>query len=121
MEDRSPLSPLIRGFLLVMLIDLVVIALITMLGWWLAWMYLESFQRAIWLAGTLVIGIGLVPLLRDLLLRRRSHLEDGRSQPLAENGDQTSESLQSWLMRHAFPVVFITAGGVCLLIGFLLV
>lgn len=121
MKNRSPLSLLIRGFVLVALIDLAVIAIVAMLGWWSGWIYLEDFQRAINLAGILVIASGFVGLLVNL---RQNHLSDNggnQIKPIEESAGQISAAFQAWLKKYALTVVFFIAGGVCLLIGILLI
>ncbi len=121
MKDRRPLFLLIRGFVLVALIDLAVIAIVAMLGWWLGWIYLEDFQRAINLAGILVIAGGFVGLLLKLL---RSHLpaNGGDHKELAgETAGQAAATFQTRLQKYAFSVIFFIAGIVCLLIGILLI
>ncbi len=121
MNNRSPLSLLIRGFLLVVVIVLAVVALISIISWWAGWMYLEDFQRAVILAGILLDGIGLVGLLKVLLPVRRSRLADDLSEPIEIEDTGTHVMLSTWLRRYAFPAIFWVAGVVCLLIGFLLV
>ncbi|MEJ2411930.1 MAG: hypothetical protein P8Y34_02895 [Anaerolineales bacterium] len=121
MKDRSPLSLLIRGFVLVALIDLAVIAIVAMLGWWSGWIYLEDFQRAINLAGILVIAGGFVGLLVKL---RQNHLPANGSdyrEPAGATAGQALATFQTWLQKYAFSLIFFIAGIVCLLIGILLI
>ena len=117
MKDRSPLSLLIRGFLLVVLIVLVVIALVSMISWWAGWMFLEEFQRAIYLVGGLLIGTGLVGLAKELVGLHHSRLADGQTETTSEE----NQALMDGMRRYAFTVIFLVAGGVCLLIGVLLI
>ncbi|MEJ2448078.1 MAG: hypothetical protein P8Y37_09085 [Anaerolineales bacterium] len=109
MKDRSPLSLLIRGFVLVALIDLAVIAIVAMLGWWSGWIYLEDFQRAINLAGILVIAGGFVGLLVKL---RQNHLpangSDYREPAGATAGQNKSISCLSSIWQ--VPVLHICYG-----------
>jgi zinc transporter ZupT len=121
MKERSPLSLLIRGFVLVALIDLAVIAIVAMLGWWSGWIYLEDFQRAINLAGILVIAGGFVGLLVKML-RSHSRAEgEDQAKPVGEDADQIQTTDQIWLSKYAFTLIFFIAGVVCLVIGILLI
>jgi len=121
MKDRSPLSLLIRGFVLVALIDLAVIAIVALLGWWSGWIYLEDFQRAINLAGILVIAAGFVGLLLKLFQTHLLANGDDQIEPPGESAGQASAPFPAWLKKHAFTVIFFVAGVVCLLIGILLI
>jgi hypothetical protein len=121
MKDRSPLSLLIRGFLLVMLIDLAAIAVVAMLGWWSGWIYLEAFQRAIQLAGILVIAIGAVGLVVNLSQERAQNPGSLPTHSPTDGGEPAPKPPGIWWSRYGFTVIFVAAGCVCLLIAVLLV
>ena len=60
MKSRSLLSVIIRGFLIIVLVDLFVIAGVVGLGWWTGWVELDNYQRAIQIAGLGVMALGLI-------------------------------------------------------------
>jgi len=119
MKQRTPLSLTLRGFLFIVLVDLVVIAGVTGIGWWTGWTELENFQKAIQWAGILVLGFGLLGLPGDL------RLLGGRDEPSSLSGSgmekqQTEQPLLGFAQRYSFLLIMFVAGIVCLLIGWMM-
>jgi hypothetical protein len=112
MRGKTPLSFLLRGFILVVLCVLLAIVLVAVIGWWSGWTVLADFQRAIQLAGLVLIGLGFF-----WIGRKQEKEKDSTKITMEEKGP---ENLQRFIQRYGLMLVFFIAGGVCLLIGWLM-
>lgn len=120
MNQKTLLSLTLRGFLFVVLVDLVVIAAVAGIGWWTGWTEEASFQRAIQIAGLLVIGLGLPGLIRKPGSSREPSNRDRPSPPETDRPGQTWNSMLEQVQRYSYTLIMIAAGFVCLMIGWLM-
>lgn len=107
------------GFLFIVLVDLVVIGIVTGIGWWTGWTELDSFQKAIQWAGGLLLGLGLLGMIGKLRLPRGLD-EQGK---LSESGMEIPQpqcTLLGLVRRYSFTLVMFFAGIVCLLTGWMM-
>jgi len=114
------LSLVIRGFLLIVLIDLVLIAAVAGIGWWTGWTELAYFQRAIQVAGLLVIALGFLGL-----IGKRNQLDYPENQERPTEASHGSRDLPRQRILgisggYSFLLVMFMAGLVCLIIGWLM-
>ena len=116
MKGKRPLSLVLRGFLFIVLVDLVVIAGVAGIGWWTGWTELDNFQKAIQWAGILVLGFGLLGLIGNLRLLGGSDEQSSRSGSGMEKG-QAEQTLLGLARRYSLTLIMFIAGIVCLLIG----
>ena len=120
MKNKRPLALVIRGFLFIVLVDLVVIALIAMIGWWAGWTDIADFQKAIYIAGMLVIGLGLLGIKGNLDVSRSFEYQYSMSVTKEDSWERTQQTLLDLAQSYSFMLIMFIAGGVCLLIGWLM-
>ena len=120
MKKKRPLSLVIRGFLFIVLVDLVVIAIIAIIGWWSGWTDIEDFQKAIYIAGMLVVGLGLLGIKGNLDMSRSFEYQYSMSVTKDDSWKRTQQTLLDLAQSYSFMLIMFIAGGVCLLIGWLM-
>lgn len=113
-------KPVLRGFLFVILIDLVVIAIVAGVGWWTGWTDIEDFRKAIQMAGLLVIGLGLLGIKGNLDISRSFEYQYSMSVSRDDSWKRTQQTLLDLARSYSFLLIMFIAGGICLLIGWLL-
>lgn len=119
-KRRTPLSLLLRGFFFVVLVDLVVVAAVAGIGWWTGWTELDDFQNAIQVAGLLVMGLGLLGVKGNLDMSRSFEYQYSMSVTKEKSWERTQQTLIDLAQSFSFLLIMFIAGGVCLLIGWLL-
>ena len=120
MKKKSLLRLVVRGFLLVCLIDLVLIGVVVGISWWTGWTEMDDFQRAIQIAGLLVIGIGLLGLKGNLDISRSLENQYGMSVSNESSWERTQRTLADLAQSYALLLILFFAGSVCVVIGWLL-
>ena len=120
MKSRTSLSQLIRLFGFVFLIDLVVIAIVAGIGWWVGWQSQEGFKGAIQLAGMLVIGIGFLGVIGNRVSTRSLKHQSSKSATQKPSWERTQQNLVDFAQGYSFMLVMLVAGAVCLAIGWLM-
>ena len=119
-KERTLLSLIIRGFLIIVLIDLVVIAVVAGIGWWAGWTESDSFKDAIQIAGLLGIGLGLLGVKGNLDVSRSFEYQYSMSVSHDSSWERTQRTLFDLAQSYAFMLIMFIAGGVCLVIGWLM-
>ena len=117
MKRRSLLSVVIRGFLIIVLVDLIVIAGVVGLGWWTGWVELDNFQRAIQIAGLVVIALGLLGIRGNRDQNRIDNNQQDKEGSDQDNWEYTQQRLIDLALSFSYLLVMLIAGGVCLIIG----
>ena len=122
MKEKTPLSLVIRGFLIIVLVDLIVIAAVASIGWWIGWTELDDFQTAIQVAGLLVLGLGLFGIKGnpDLKLKPSSEHHYSRSASNPNSLERTQRTVFDLVQSYSFMLIMFVAAVVCLLIGWLM-
>lgn len=120
MKERTPLSLLLRGFFLIVLVDLVVVAAVAGIGWLTGWTELDDFQNAIQVAGLLVMALGLLGIKGNLDMSRSFEYQYSMSVSKKEGWERTQQTLLDLAQSYSFMLIMFVAGGVCLVIGWLL-
>ena len=120
MKERTPLSLLLRGFLFIVLVVLTVVAAVAGIGWWTGWTELDDFQNAIQVAGLLVMGLGLLGIKGNLDMSRSFEYQYSMSVSNKDSWERTQQTLLDLAQSYSFMLIMFIAGGVCLLIGWLL-
>jgi len=117
MKNSSPLGLVIQVILIAALVDLFVIGVIAMIGWWSGWVYLAEFKKAVQIAGLLVIGIGLLGMRRNLFQTRQNERHPALPRDSREGNERNWVEI---LRKFSFLAVSFFSGLICLLIGWLL-
>lgn len=104
----------------VFLVVLVVIVIIFCLGWWAGWQTLEEFQKAIQIAGILVIGLGLLGVKTGRDFAHASTHLDSRPNSRKTSWERIQQALLDFIQSYVFMLVSFAAGAICLVIGWLL-
>lgn len=120
MKERTPLSLLLRGFLFIVLVVLTVVAAVAGIGWWTGWTELDDFQNAIQVAGLLVMGLGLLGMKGNLDMSRSFEYQYSMSVSQKDSWERIQQTLLDLAQSYSFMLIMFIAGGVCLLIGWLL-
>ena len=120
MKERTPLSLLLRGFLFIVMVVLTVVAAVAGIGWWTGWTELDDFQKAIQVAGLLVMGLGLLGIKGNLGMSRSFEYQYSMSVTKKDSWERTQQTLLDLAQSYSFMLIMFIAGGVCLLIGWLL-
>jgi len=108
MNKTGVFSMLMKFLGKVFLVDLILIGLVVLIGWWAGWQTEDKFKSAIQIAGILVIGIGFLGIIGNRDSTRSSENQYNMSATQRSSWDRTQQNL----------VAFV-AGGVCLVIGWL--
>ena len=118
-NDRVFLS-IMKYLGIVLLIDLVLIGLVLLIGWWAMWQSLEEYKFGIQIAAILVIGLGFLGLEGNLSLRKIFKKRQNLSAPPVASQEGTRLGLFDLAKKYAFMLTTFTAGGICLVIGWLM-
>jgi hypothetical protein len=117
MKRKSLLTVLIRGFLIIVLVDLIVIAGVVGLGWWTGWVELDNFQRAIQIAGLVLMALGLLGIRGKRDRSQMDNYQQGREEADQDCWERTQKRLIDLALRYSYLLVMLIAGAVCLIIG----
>ena len=120
MKSRTPLSQLIRLFGIVFLVDMLVIGVVAVLGWWAGWQTQDKFKNAIQIAGILVVGMGLAGIKGGWDATRGFEKQYSLSTTQKSSWERTQQTLVNFSQSYSFMLVMFVAGGVCLVIGWLM-
>jgi hypothetical protein len=105
---------------LVVFIDLILIGLVLMIGWWAGWQTEDEFKNAIQIAGLIVIGIGFLGLKGNWDLSRSFDYQYSMSATRKSHVERTQQNLLDFAKSYSFMLLTFIAGGICLLISWLM-
>lgn len=120
MKKKKLLTVVLRGFLIISSIDLVLIAVVAGIGWWTGWTDLDKFKTAIQVAGLVVIGLGLLGIKGNQDKNRSFENQASMSESKKDSWERIQHTLHDLAQKFSFLLVMFIAGGVCLLIGWLM-
>ena len=120
MKNIGVFKTLMKALGIVILIDLIVIALILMIGWWAGWQNQEEFKDAIQLAGILVVGIGFMGIKGNWDVTRSFEYQYSMSTTQKSSWERTQQTLLDFAQSYRFLLLMFVAGGICLIIGWLM-
>jgi hypothetical protein len=120
MKTHGVFFALMKTLGMVLLVDLVVIFIILIIGWWAGWQTLVKFRRAVQIAGILVIGIGFMGVKGNRDATRSFEYQSSLATSQKSSWERTQQNLADFARSYAFMLVMFTAGGICLVIGWLL-
>ncbi len=105
---------------IILLIELVIISVIMMIGWWAGWQTETEFKKAILVAGILVIGIGFLGIKRNQDSSDSVETESSKSATSKSRWERTKQTLLGLAGKNKFMLLMFVAGGICLTIGLLM-
>ena len=119
MRKRTLSSQILRMLGFVILLDLIVVLIIVAIGWQAGWQTPREFHRAIQYAGILVIGIGFLGIKGNWKRIRPDDNKSSKSFAIKEDWVGLQPSLADYAQSYAFMIVMLLAGGLCLIIGWM--
>jgi len=120
MKPRSLLSQILRIFAVVIVIVLVTVAIIAGIGWWAGWQTEEKFKTAIQIAGLILIGVSLLGIKGNQDLPRNFKDQNSMSVSKDDSWRRTQHSLMNFAKSYSFLLIMFFAGGLCIVIGWLM-
>lgn len=119
-KSRSLLTQIIRIFAVVIVIVLVTVAIIAGIGWWAGWQTQAEFKSAIQIAGLVLIALGFLGIKGNWDMTRSFEYQYSMSVTKDESWKRTQQSLIDFSQSYAFLLIMFAAGGICLVIGWLM-
>ncbi len=119
MRKRTLSSQILRILGFVILLDLIVVLIIVAIGWQAGWQTPREFHRAIQYAGILVIGISFLGVKGNWKRTRPDDNKSSKSFAIKEDWVGLQPSLADYAQSYAFMIVMLLAGGLCLIIGWM--
>jgi hypothetical protein len=120
MKKPGVFSMLMKFLGLVLLVDLSLIGLVLLIGWWSGWQTEGEFRSAIQIAGVLVVGIGFMGIKGNWDVTRSLEYDHSMSTTRRSSWERTQQDLVDFAQGYAFMLVTFTAGIVCLVIAWLM-
>ena len=120
MKTRSLLNQTLRIFVVVIAIILLTVAIIAGIGWWAGWQTEGNFKIAIQVAGLVFIGIGFLGIKGNRDMTRSLEYQNSMSVTKDESWKRTQHSLMNFAQSYSFLLIMFFAGGLCLVIGWLM-
>ncbi len=121
MDAKSGLLKVLGRFLGVVLLVLVGVALVVaFIGWRMDWETLLDYCQGLQFAGLLVIGIGLLGIRGNWEVTRSFGYQYSMSTTQQSSTQRTQQILSDFVQSYTFMLVMFIAGGLSLLIGWLL-
>ena len=119
MKTKIRLNLLTRLGGIVLLIEVVVIALVALMGWRAGWRTLAAFKDTMQIAGILQIGIGFMGVKGNWEGTRSFEYQYSLSATEKSSWERTQQTLVDFAQSYAFMLIMLAAGGISLLIGWL--
>ena len=120
MKPKIRLNLLTRLGGIVLLIEVGVIALVALIGWRAGWRTLAEFRNAMFLAGILEIGVGFIGLKGNWEGTRSFENQYSLSATEKSSWEWTQQTLVDFAQSYGFMLIMFFAGGLSLIIGWLL-
>ena len=119
MKPKISLNLLTRLGGIVLLIEIVVIALVVLIGWRAGWRTLAAFKDAMQIAGILQIGIGFMGVKGNWEGTRSFEYQCSMSTTEKSSWERTQQTLVDFAQSYSFMLIMFFAGGLSLIIGWL--
>ena len=119
-NSRSLLSQILRIFAVVVVIVLVTVAIIAGIGWWAGWLTERKFKIAILIAGLVLIGMGFLGIKGNRDMTRSLEYQNSMSITKDDNWNRNQQSLKDFMQSYSFLLTMFFAGGLCMVIGWLM-
>ena len=121
METKDGFLKVLGRFLgIVILASLGVAIIVALIGWRLGWETLAEYGRGLQLGGMFVIGIGLLGIRGNWEVTRSFGYQYSMSTTQENSTQRTQRILGDFIQSYQFMLVMFLAGGLSLLIGWLM-
>ena len=121
MEAKSGLLKVLARFLgIVLLVQLGVALVVGVIGWRLGWGTLSAYARGLQMAGLFVIGVGLLGIRGNWEVTRSFGYQYSMSTTEQSSLQRTQQILGDFIQSYTFMLVMFLAGGLSLLLGWVL-
>ena len=120
-ESKYSFLRVLGRFLGIVLLALVGIAIIVaLIGWRLGWETLAEYSRGLQLGGMFVVGTGLLGIRGNWEVTRSFGYQYSMSTTQENSTQRTQRILGDFLQSYQFMLVMFLAGGLSLLLGWIL-
>ena len=119
MKLQKLTTMLIRIAGIILLIELGVVIIIAMIGFWAGWQNVVEFKNAIQIAGMLQFGAGFLGIKGNWEITRSFDYQYSMSTTSQSSWERTQQTLIDFAQSYAFMLVMFMSGGISLLIGWL--
>jgi len=103
-----------------LVVELVVVIIVAMIGFWSGWQTPEEFKNAIQVAGILQFGIGFLGIRGNWEAIRSFEYQYSMSTTKESSLERTQQNLMDFAQSYSFMLIMFFSGGVSLLIGWLM-
>ena len=119
MKLQKLTTMLIRIAGIILLIELGVVIIIAMIGFWAGWQNVVEFKNAIQIAGMLQFGAGFLGIKGNWEITRSFDYQYSMSTTSQSSWERTQQTLIDFAQSYGFMLVMFMSGGISLLIGWL--
>ncbi len=121
MESKDGILKVLGRFIGIVFLALLGIAIIVaLIGWRLGWETLADYGQGLQLGGMLVIGVGLLGIRGNWEVTRSFGYQYSMSTTKDSSIQRTQRILGDFIQSYTFMLVMFLAGGLSLLVGWLL-
>lgn len=121
MESKDGLLKVLGRFFGIVFLALLGIAIIVaLIGWRMGWGALPEYARGLQMAGLFVVGIGLLGIRGNWEVTRSFGYQYSMSTTEENSSQRTQRILGDFIQSYQFMLVMFLAGGLSLLIGWLM-
>ena len=120
MRLQKTTKVLFKGLGIVLLIEFIIVVIIALISWRAGWSSPDNFKDAIQIAGILQIGIGFLGIKGNWDNTRSFEYQYSISTTSKDSWERTQQNLVDFSQSYAFMIVMFIAGGISLIIGWLM-
>jgi hypothetical protein len=120
MKLKKATRLLIRIVGIVLLVELGIVVIVAIIGFWSGWYRLKDFQNAMQIAGLLQFGAGFLGIKGNWEITRSFDYQYSMSTTKESSWERTQQTLVDFAQSYAFMLVMFMSGGISLLIGWLM-
>ena len=120
MKIQKSTRLLLRVIGITLVIELVVVFIVAMIGFWTGWQDTEGFKNAIQIAGLLQFGIGFLGIRGNWEATRSFDYQYSMSTTSKSSLERTQQNLTDFAQSYSFMIIMFLSGGLSLIIGWLL-
>lgn len=120
MKLQNTTRLLLKVIGITLVIELVVVIVVAMIGFWSGWQNPEEFKNAIQIAGILQFGIGFLGIRGNWEATRSFEYQYSMSTTTKSSLERTQQNLMDFAQSYSFMLIMFLSGGLSLIIGWLI-